>query len=514
MANLKEQEKWDGIYQIEENDPVLGGENGITNKPIKQLANRTLWLKKALELLTGKSKPKDLTAESTSVADKNGHSHALPKSSTSQQGVVQLDSATNSTAEDKAATPKAVKIAYDKGVEAKTAADKAQKTAAAKQSPATTLAGYGITDSITVDNVGKDANQLDGLLLSGNSVASYHNKTGEQLPAGAYSYGTVLSLKSSIAYAQLIFTHQNQMYLRTHHNNNQIKSWLRIDGADWNEIRSKPSTFPPSSHNHSWSQITNAPATATRWPSFSEVTSRPTTIAGYGITDHNWATLKDKPATATRWPSFSEVTSRPTTIAGYGITDHNWATLKDKPATATRWPSFSEVTSRPTTIAGYGITDLGVSINRLVTRKNYSRTIKGTNTIWDNGTTRNIEITGQVITYPDGRIIQILHLKHFRMLWFNWEEHNIGGKAEERGIEIYLQLWSAMPNKIINIQAQGMRSTNSTTSAAYHNEAGEWNFGWNLRKQGNNKDRIWLNSCRVKGGADEPMDMYIVVEGY
>ena len=33
MANLKEQEKWeDGVYQIEENDPVLGGENGITNK--------------------------------------------------------------------------------------------------------------------------------------------------------------------------------------------------------------------------------------------------------------------------------------------------------------------------------------------------------------------------------------------------------------------------------------------------------------------------------------------------
>lgn len=114
MANLKEQEKWeDGIYQIEENDPVLGGENGITNKPIKQLANRTTWLKKALELLTGQSKPKDLTADSKSVADGGGHSHALPKSSTSQQGIVQLDSATNSTSENKAATPKAIKTLKD-----------------------------------------------------------------------------------------------------------------------------------------------------------------------------------------------------------------------------------------------------------------------------------------------------------------------------------------------------------------------------------------------------------------
>ncbi|WP_424765421.1 phage tail protein [Necropsobacter rosorum] len=167
MANLKEQEKWDGIYQIEENDPVLGGENGITNKPIKQLANRTLWLKKALELLTGKSKPKDLTAESTSVADKNGHSHALPKSSTSQQGVVQLDSATNSTAEDKAATPKAVKIAYDKGVEAKSTADKAQKTAEEKLP----LSGGKLTGNLSIDN-GSNYNSIYHYNTSGKYTLS------------------------------------------------------------------------------------------------------------------------------------------------------------------------------------------------------------------------------------------------------------------------------------------------------------------------------------------------------
>ena len=45
MASLKELSTWEsGIYQIEENDPVHGGADGITNKPIKQLANRTLWL--------------------------------------------------------------------------------------------------------------------------------------------------------------------------------------------------------------------------------------------------------------------------------------------------------------------------------------------------------------------------------------------------------------------------------------------------------------------------------------
>ena len=130
MANLKEQEKWEeSVYQIEENDPVLGGENGITNKPIKQLANRTLWLKKALELFGKKSVPKDLTAESTSTADESGHTHKLPLASVTAKGVVKLNSQTASDSEQDAATPKAVKMAYDKAVEAKTAADSAQGSA-------------------------------------------------------------------------------------------------------------------------------------------------------------------------------------------------------------------------------------------------------------------------------------------------------------------------------------------------------------------------------------------------
>lgn len=115
MANLKEQDKWeDGVYQIEENDPVLGGENGITNKPIKQLANRTSWLKKALELLGKKSAPKDLTADSESATQADGHTHALPNASTTVKGVVKLNSATDSSSETEAATPKAVKLVSDR----------------------------------------------------------------------------------------------------------------------------------------------------------------------------------------------------------------------------------------------------------------------------------------------------------------------------------------------------------------------------------------------------------------
>ena len=46
MANLTETSRWEaGIYQFETSDPVMGGPNGIDNRPTSELANRTLWLK-------------------------------------------------------------------------------------------------------------------------------------------------------------------------------------------------------------------------------------------------------------------------------------------------------------------------------------------------------------------------------------------------------------------------------------------------------------------------------------
>ena len=65
---------------------------------------------------------------------------------------------------------------------------------------------------------------------------------------------------------------------------------------------------------------------------FASLTSKPTTLAGYGITDA---------AASSHTHTFASLTSKPTTIAGYGITDVNW----------------TNVASKPTTVAGFGITD-------------------------------------------------------------------------------------------------------------------------------------------------------------
>lgn len=183
MANLKEQDKWeDGVYQIEENDPVLGGENGVTNRPIKQLANRTFWLKKALELLGKKSAPKDLTAASVSVVEADGHTHKLPIGTTSEKGVVRLNSQVGSDSEQEAATPKAVKMAHDKGVEAKTAADTAQRTAndgVSKANAAQHTANEGVSKANAAQT---SANAAQRTAIEANSNANSRvSKSGDTL---------------------------------------------------------------------------------------------------------------------------------------------------------------------------------------------------------------------------------------------------------------------------------------------------------------------------------------------
>ncbi|STZ76117.1 putative phage tail fiber protein [Bergeriella denitrificans] len=142
MANLVETNRWEaGIYQFETSDPVMGGPNGIDNRPTRELANRTLWLKTELAKavqgignnktaadntyakkntalsagagLTGGGTlgsnvsfslgtPSDLTENSTSVAVSNTHSHKLPRASTSVRGIVKTNNTLTGTASDEA----------------------------------------------------------------------------------------------------------------------------------------------------------------------------------------------------------------------------------------------------------------------------------------------------------------------------------------------------------------------------------------------------------------------------
>lgn len=51
MAFLPENSTFDNVYQIETTDLVVGGPNGVTNTPLKNLTNRTKYLKDQLSSL-------------------------------------------------------------------------------------------------------------------------------------------------------------------------------------------------------------------------------------------------------------------------------------------------------------------------------------------------------------------------------------------------------------------------------------------------------------------------------
>ena len=95
-----------------------------------------------------------------------------------------------------------------------------------------------------------------------------------------------------------------------------------------------------------WANIKDKPDTATRWPSFSEVTGKPGSYTP-SAHRHSFSNLDGVPAQATRWPSFSEVTGKPGSYTP-SAHRHSFSNLDGVPAQATRWPSFSEVTGKPT----------------------------------------------------------------------------------------------------------------------------------------------------------------------
>ena len=117
-------------------------------------------------------------------------------------------------------------------------------------------------------------------------------------------------------------------------------------------------------HTHPWSQVTGAPATATRWPTISEVTSKANlviklndgTTEGTNMFTYNATGAKTVNITAasvgaaasSHSHSWDSITGKPSSFTPASHT-HAWSQITGAPAYATRWPSWSEVTSKPST---------------------------------------------------------------------------------------------------------------------------------------------------------------------
>lgn len=87
MANLPETATYDaGVYQLETTDPVQGGASGVSNTPLKNLANRTAYLKQRVDNLeSGATVPTGIAtlASPTFTGDPKAPTPALGDNDTS-----------------------------------------------------------------------------------------------------------------------------------------------------------------------------------------------------------------------------------------------------------------------------------------------------------------------------------------------------------------------------------------------------------------------------------------------
>lgn len=149
-----------------------------------------------------------------------------------------------------------------------------------------------------------------------------------------------------------------------------------------------------SNFSGSFNDLTNKPTTIAGYGitdafsgDFDDLTDKPTTLSGYGITDAyisgGTITLGNNsitPGTSDFSGAFNDLTGKPTTLAGYGITDANISngtiTLGNNtltPGTSNFSGAFVDLTGKPTTLSGYGITDANIS-NGIITLGNNSIT--------------------------------------------------------------------------------------------------------------------------------------------
>jgi hypothetical protein len=116
MAAITESALWtNDIYRIEENDPVEGGEAGVDNRPHKDLANRTLWLKQQVE-----TNNQAITAAQTAISNETT---ARTNADTALQTAINNEATARTNADT------ALQTAINNETTARTNADTALQTA-------------------------------------------------------------------------------------------------------------------------------------------------------------------------------------------------------------------------------------------------------------------------------------------------------------------------------------------------------------------------------------------------
>ncbi|MEL8643938.1 tail fiber protein [Escherichia coli] len=235
MGNLNETEKWEeNIYQLETSDPVLGGADGISNRAPRQLANRTKWLKKKTE-------------EAAQSLAEHVRSRNHPDATLTAKGFTQLSSATNSTSETQAATPKAVKAAYD------LAAGKAPVSHTHPWSQITGVPAASLTAKGTVQLSSVTDSQSETEAATPKAVKAAYDLAAGKAPV---SHTHPWSQITGVPAASLTAKGTVQLSSVTDSQSETEAATPKAVKAAYDLAAGKA----PVSHTHPWSQITGVPA--------------------------------------------------------------------------------------------------------------------------------------------------------------------------------------------------------------------------------------------------------------
>ncbi|NNA49771.1 hypothetical protein [Pseudomonas lactis] len=313
MANLPETEDFAaGTYQIETSDRVLGGPGGIANKQAEQLGNRTAWLKAALtKILDGVTAVGKATQLATARTLR--FKGAVSGSGTYDGSV---DTEITLTLTDSGLAPGAYTrpVFNVKGI------------AIGGTNP-TTLAGYGITDAIP------NINPLPGESLD--------------LHGGPYAFVTAIS-ESSVC--QNCY-YSGNTWLR--HDIGKPAICITVDGGQFYVRRAAAGQNPIN-----WQ--TMSPVWDASNAKFSGLLERPTTLAGYSISD-----------AFTRAETNANIDAAIARLIGAapGAVD----TIEELARALNNNPNFATdvinglatKANKATTLQGYGITDALQNVNPL-----------------------------------------------------------------------------------------------------------------------------------------------------
>ena len=143
--------------------------------------------------------------------------------------------------------------------------------------------------------------------------------------------------------------------------------WANISGApatatrwpSWSEVTGKPSTFTPSSHNHAWSEITGKPSTFTpssHSHSAGDLPSASTSAKGVvQLSDSTSSTSTTLAATARAVKAAYDVGNHSHPYAPSSHS-HAWGDITGKPSTFTpssHTHSWSQITSKPSSFPAH-----------------------------------------------------------------------------------------------------------------------------------------------------------------